>query len=63
MRTFVILSLAVAMVCLQTSCGLIGQQARYARSILQWPFRSELDVRHIDGISDIDREWVLALRA
>jgi hypothetical protein len=52
--TLLILCLFAAVA--QSSCGILAHQANNAKHILQWPFRAELDPRHLDGISDLERE-------
>jgi len=52
----ILLSLFLVTAAAQSSCGALMHQANNAKRMLHWPFRAELDPRHLDGMSDLERE-------
>jgi len=59
----ILLSLFLVAAATQSSCGILMHQAHTAKRILHWPFRAELDPRHLDGMPDLEREHRLPLAA
>jgi len=60
MSRFLLMPLFLAVMALQTSCGMLMHQANTAKHILQWPFRAEVEQRLLDGVPDLEREHRLS---
>lgn len=63
MRALSLLALAISCSFFLSSCGLLAHQTRNVKNLLTAPFRAELDVRFLDGISDLERDDVLRVAA
>lgn len=63
MRSLSLLALAISCSFSLSSCGLLAHQTRNVKNLLTAPFRAELDVRFLDGLRDLERDYVLRVAA
>lgn len=63
MRALSLLVLAISCSFSLSSCGLLAHQTRNVKNLLTAPFRAELDVRFLDGFSDLERSVSLPAAA